>query len=72
MIDVSEFKKYHAMFDVVVFTDDGDAMLDDAECVFLAKDVNFARYLAVYSMIDDLKLCNVAVKSISLVGVKEV
>lgn len=73
MVDTTQYKKFIGTYNVISFKDDGsDMLLDDTHCVFLAKDINFAKYLAVYSMIEDLKFCGVAVKSIELVEVCEV
>jgi hypothetical protein len=70
MIDHTEFKKYIAFFDIVLFGIDNQYIkLDKASCIFLAKDDDTAKYRSCFEMFQTCLLEGMPVKSMEFVSV---
>jgi hypothetical protein len=69
-IDHTEFKKYIATFDIILFgVDDKLIKLDKASCLFLAKNDETAKYRSCYEMFQTCLLEGMPIKSMDFVSV---
>ena len=69
-IDHTEFNKYIATFDIVLFgLDDTLIKLENASCIFLAKDIMTAKYRSCFEMFQTCLLEGMPVKSMDFVCV---